>query len=85
MTFILNVIADFMGNHRPLNGNNLDDYLLKALELGCPNVALPLLKHHRPMLYYPDPEIITKIVKYFNSNKNWENLKLLYDTIGKKM
>ncbi len=82
--FLLNVIADYMGNHCALSGNNLDDYLKKAIELNCPNKVIPLLSHHRQLMYYPDPNLIMSIVKFHIENKDWPSLKTFYTAIGRK-
>jgi hypothetical protein len=81
--FLLNVIADFMGNMCPLNCSNLDDYVAKALELKCPNSVIPLLKNHRALLYYPDPKLITNIFKFFSND--WAGMKTFYSAISRKL
>jgi hypothetical protein len=73
-----------MGNFKPLNANNLDLFLNKALELKCPNKTLPLLKNHRAMLYYPNPKIITRIMTFHEENKDWASMKEFYSVIGRK-
>jgi hypothetical protein len=73
-----------MGNMCPLSCTDLDDYVKKALELKCPNVVIPLLKNHRAMLYYPNPQIITNMFKFHEVNKDWEAMKKLYNAIAKK-
>jgi len=73
-----------MGNHCALSGNNLDDFLKKAIELNCPNKVIPLLKNHRQLLYYPDPNLILNIFKLHESKKDWASMKEFYNAIGRK-
>lgn len=84
MAFMLNVVADFMGHRCALTGNNLDDLVKKSIRLNCPNKLLPLFKHHRQMLYYPDPKLIMEIINLHNENKDWVQMKEFYKTIGRK-
>ncbi len=81
---ILKVIADFMGHYVPLNGNNLDDYLLKAINLKCPNKLIPVLQNHRQLLYYPDPQLIERVFIMFDELKDWGSMKIFYQAIGRK-
>jgi hypothetical protein len=73
-----------MGNYCPLNGNNLDDYFNKAIELNCPNKMIPVLIHHRQLLYYPDPALIEKTMILHDENKDWASMKAFYLAIGRK-
>lgn len=73
-----------MGHQNRLSGNSLDEYLSKAIELSCPNKLIPLFTNHRSLMYYPDPNLILKIFKLYNDNKNWKDMKEIYNTISKK-
>ncbi len=68
----------------PLLCTDLDQYVEKSIELKCPHAIIPLLKNHRALLYYPNPKVITKIFKFFADNKDWTNLKTMYNAIAKK-
>ena len=59
-----------MGNCNPLTGNSLDEYVAKAIELGCPSKLIPLFKNHRPLMYYPDPKLVSQIIHFYN-DKNY--------------
>jgi hypothetical protein len=82
--YILTLVAEFMGNLSPLSNRDLDKLLTKSLDMNCPNKMLPLLKNHRPLMYYPNPKLISKIVKFHSDKNDWPNLKLFYQTIGRK-
>jgi hypothetical protein len=79
---MLNVIADYMGHMCPLNCNNLDDFVAKAIELKCPNSVIPVLKNHRALLYYPDPKLITDIIKFHIND--WPSMKAFYNALNRK-
>ena len=73
-----------MGHYCPLNGNNLDEYYSKALELNCPHKLIPLIINHRQFLYYPDPKLIEKTILFYDENKDWPSMKSFYLAIGRK-
>ena len=73
-----------MGNLNPISGNSLDDFLAKAIELGCPNKLIPLISNHRSLMYYPDPTLILNIFKLYSETKNWAAMKVFYNTISRK-
>ena len=73
-----------MGHNNPLSGNSLDEYVAKAIELGCPNKIIPLLKNHRALMYYPCSKLITNIMKFHSENKEWASMKEFYDAISRK-
>ena len=74
-----------MGNCCRLSGNLLDDLVAKTLELKCPQKLNILLKNHRALMYYPNPKLITQIMQFYHSSKNWTQMKEFYDSIGRKM
>jgi len=82
--YLLNVVADFMGNYCPLSGNNLDDYFSKAIELNCVKKIIPIFTNHRQLLYYPDPSLLEKAMIVFDENKDWESMKIFYQAISRK-
>ncbi len=82
--YLLTIAADYMGNLNPISGNSLDAYVAKALELGCPEKINPLLSNHRAMMYYPLPELITEITRFYDINNKWAELKQFYNAIGRK-
>jgi hypothetical protein len=73
-----------MGNHCPLSGNTLDDYLKRTIEMGCPNKLIPLLQNHRALLYYPSPSLILSILKLHEEKKDWNSMKAFYEAVGKR-
>lgn len=73
-----------MGNNNPISGNSLDEYVSKSIDLGCPNKVIPLLKNHRALMYYPEPRLITKIMKMHHEAKNWAVMKEFYEVISRK-
>jgi hypothetical protein len=73
-----------MGNLNPISGNSLDSFVARALELGCPEKINPLLLNHRAMLYYPSPDLITEIARFYDKNNKWAELKAFYNSIGRK-
>jgi hypothetical protein len=80
----MNVVVDYMGNLNPISGNSLDSFVSKATELECPAVLLPLFENHRELMYYPAPSLITDIVKYYNQNNKWDELKTFFNKINQK-
>ena len=70
-----------MGNYVIISGNAYDNLVQKAIDLNCPDKIFPLLFHHRPMLYYPDPLLIRQIFNYYKDNKNRTEMKKFFDII----
>ena len=56
------VICDYLGHQNRLTCKEIDKFLDKSLEAKCPEKAIPLLKNHRSLMYYPNPKIITNII-----------------------
>lgn len=73
-----------MGHNNPLSGNSLDEYVSKAIDLGCPNKIIPLLENHRALMYYPEPRLMTNIMKIHHEAKNWAGMKEFYEAISRK-
>lgn len=81
---MIKVVSDFVGNGCLLSNESLDNLLLKSIELNCPNKLAPLLKNHRAIGYYPDPKLISQIVKLYYDNNDYENLKIIYNAIARR-
>ena len=73
-----------MGNNKPLSCKTLDEYVQKSIDLKCPLQTLPLLKNHRALMYYPKPEIISKIFKLFDELKDYESMKLFFSNLTRR-
>lgn len=74
-----------MGNCCRISGNLLDDLVAKSLELKSPQKLNVLFKNHRALMYYPDPLLVTRIMQFYQNNKNWTQMKEFYDSISRKM
>ena len=74
-----------MGNLNPVSGNSLDALVAKALALGCPDKLHPLFANHRAMMYFPLPEYILEITKFYDKHNKWNEMLSFYNSIGKNM
>lgn len=75
MKYLITVICEYFGHGRPITPHKLDQVVNKSIELECPKEILPLITIHKRFLYYPRPEIITKLIKFYQEKNDYENFK----------
>lgn len=56
--------------------------MLKALEVGHPELMVETFKLHKELLYHPHPSVTQKYFDYFTA-KGYEHLKSFYEAIKK--
>lgn len=80
----MNLVAEYMGHHNPLTGNQLDDLVKKSIQLDAVVKLIPLFKNHRALLYYPHPSLIEEIVENFYTKNDYKNLKEVFNCLMRR-
>jgi hypothetical protein len=75
MKYLITVICEYIGHGKPISPRKLDEVLLKAIKLNCPNEILPLIQFHKRFLYFPREEIITNLIKFYYEKNDYKNFK----------
>ena len=71
-------IYQYIGHRNTLDHSSVDLLLMKALELGKPELSFELLRNHAELLYHPRQSVISSYLDYFRDQEDFEPLKQFF-------
>eukprot|EP00347_Sterkiella_histriomuscorum_P011076 403373843 len=72
--------VNYIGHRKLLQHKYIDEMMLKALELGYPELMLETFKLHTELVYHPSPVVTQKYYEHF-SQKSYDSLKTFFETV----
>ena len=81
---IINMLCDYIGNYNSLSNRDIDRFVEKTANLKFAHKLNSIFANHRALLYYPNPKLLTKIMKQYDAEKDWEKIKAFYASIARK-
>lgn len=72
--------VNYIGHRKILPHAYVDSMLLRALELGHPEVMIDTFRLHTELVYHPSPLVTEKYLEYF-ADSTYESLKTFYEAI----
>lgn len=69
--------VNYIGHRNLLKHSYIDKFMLKALEVGHPEMMIETFKYHREFLYHPNPKVTQKYFECF-AVQGYEKLKAFY-------
>ena len=55
----------YLGNRNLLDQKQIDEFLMKALDIGKPELAFELIKNHAELLSHPNPNVLQAFLDHF--------------------
>jgi len=69
---------NFLGHQARFHNYEVDAFLRKAIECRNPQATHEILANHNYLMYYPHPDVIGDIMKYYKENKLLNPAKQLF-------
>ncbi len=66
MKTLVYAYVNFLGHRNLVPQTYLDQMLLKALEVGHPEVMLEVIQYHAELIYHPKPAVLQQYIEHFS-------------------
>ena len=73
-------IYQYIGHRNTIDHSSIDLLLMKALQLGKPELSFELIRNHAELLYHPGIGVISSYLEYFRDQEDFEPLKEFFKT-----
>ena len=78
---LTNAHIQYLGHRNSIPHSYIDAMLMKALELGKPELMLQTIHYHSELIYHPSPKVLEAYFKHFSAS--YDKLKLLFEKTKK--